>query len=168
MFSDSRLRAGRPVALRDEYPARGTHVNKNTPPYSGFLRTYGAQPCRSRRRYHDIGGSVSRTPYSSTESSPCHSNLTLKCTCDEAQLGHPPTPARAHPMPRPHPHRAWPHASHIRTGTGLATATSAPGLGTPPPHLHRDWAHPRHICTGTGHTPLTSAPRLASPLPHLH
>jgi hypothetical protein len=32
--------------------------------------------------------------------------------------------------------------SHIRTGTGLTAATSAPGLGSPLPHLRRDWAHP--------------------------
>jgi hypothetical protein len=39
------------------------------------------------------------------------------------------------------------------TGTGLAPATSAPGLGWPLPHLHRDWAHPDHICAGTAATP---------------
>ena len=38
--------------------------------------------------------------------------------------------------------------AHICTGTGLAAATCAPGLGSPPPHLHRDWAHPCHICAG--------------------
>jgi hypothetical protein len=45
-----------------------------------------------------------------------------------------------------------PHAetAHICTGTGLAPATSAPGLGSPLPHLHRDWARPCNICTGTG------------------
>jgi hypothetical protein len=41
------------------------------------------------------------------------------------------------------------------TGTGLAPATSAPGLG---------WAGPCHICTGTGLTPTTSAP--GPPLHH--
>ena len=54
------------------------------------------------------------------------------------------------------------------TGTGLAPATSAPGLGSPLPHLHRNWARPCHICTGTGLTPATSGPGLGSPLPHLH
>ena len=34
-------------------------------------------------------------------------------------------------------------AVHICTGTGLAHATSSPGL-------HQDWAHGCHICTGTG------------------
>jgi hypothetical protein len=38
---------------------------------------------------------------------------------------------------------------HIRIGTRLTSATSAPGLGSPLPHLHRDWAHPCHIRTGT-------------------
>ena len=74
---------------------------------------------------------------------------------------------------------------HICTGTGLAPATSVPGLGSPLPtsasglgsplpHLHRDWAHPCHvrtgtglapsrICIGTGLTPATSAPGLGSP-----
>jgi hypothetical protein len=52
-----------------------------------------------------------------------------------------------------------------------ATATSAPGMGSPLPRLHQDWAHPchicaatglapSHICTGTGLTAATSAPRL--------
>jgi hypothetical protein len=31
-----------------------------------------------------------------------------------------------------------------------ASATSAPGLGSPLPHLLRDWARPGHICAGTG------------------
>ena len=43
----------------------------------------------------------------------------------------------------------------VRTGTGLAAATSAPGPSSPLPHLHRDRAHRCHICTWT-------------PLPHLH
>ncbi len=34
------------------------------------------------------------------------------------------------------------HPCHICTGTGLATTTSAPGLGSSLPHLHRDWARP--------------------------
>ena len=38
------------------------------------------------------------------------------------------------------------------TGTGLAPATSAPGLGSPRSHLHRGWAHPP-----------TSAPGALSP-----
>ncbi len=59
-------------------------------------------------------------------------------------------------------------AHHVSTGTGLAPATSAPGLGSPMPDLHRDWARPGHICTGTGLTPATSAPGLGSPRPHLH
>jgi hypothetical protein len=41
---------------------------------------------------------------------------------------------------------------HICTGTGLAPAPSAPGLGSPLPHPHRDWAHP-----------ITSAPGLRLP-----
>ena len=53
----------------------------------------------------------------------------------------------------PHLHRDWAHPPHICTWTGLAhatsapglpgltPATSAPGLGSPLPHLHRDWAH---------------------------
>jgi hypothetical protein len=56
---------------------------------------------------------------------------------------------------------------HICTGTRLAPATSAPGLGSPPPHLHPDLARPRHICTGTRLAPATSAPGLGSPPPHL-
>jgi len=57
----------------------------------------------------------------------------------------------AHPLPHVHRDRARP--CHICTGTGLAPATSAPGLGSPLPHLRRDWARPCHICTGTGLLP---------------
>jgi hypothetical protein len=53
------------------------------------------------------------------------------------------------------------------SGTGLAAATSAPGLGSPLPHLHQDWAHPCHIRAGTGLAPATSAPGLDSPRPGL-
>jgi hypothetical protein len=42
--------------------------------------------------------------------------------------------------------------SHICAGTGLAHATSAPGLGSPTPHLLRDSAS---LCTRTGADPLT-------------
>jgi hypothetical protein len=42
--------------------------------------------------------------------------------------------------------------------TGLAPATSAPGLGSALPRLHRGWAYP----------PATFAPGRGSPLPHLH
>jgi hypothetical protein len=36
---------------------------------------------------------------------------------------------------------AVPRTRHARyTGTGLTSATSAPGLGSPLPHRHRDWA----------------------------
>jgi hypothetical protein len=44
----------------------------------------------------------------------------------------------------PHLHRDWARPCHICTGTGLAPATSAPGLGSPLPHLHRDWAGKPH------------------------
>jgi hypothetical protein len=37
-----------------------------------------------------------------------------------------------------------------------ATATSAPGLGSPSPHLRRDWAHP--ATSGLGSPQATSAP----------
>jgi hypothetical protein len=57
----------------------------------------------------------------------------------------------------PHLRRDWARRCHICAGTGLAAATSAPGLGSPLPHLRRDWARRCHICAGTG---LTS--------PHLH
>jgi hypothetical protein len=33
-------------------------------------------------------------------------------------------------------------SDHICAGTGLAPATSAPGLGSPLPHLHQDWHLP--------------------------
>ena len=36
--------------------------------------------------------------------------------------------------------RDWAHPCDICTGIGLATLTSAPGLGSPMRHLHRDWA----------------------------
>ena len=56
---------------------------------------------------------------------------------------------RAGRVDRPMPaSRDWASA-HICTGTGLAPATSAPGMGSPLPHLHRDWARPFHICAGT-------------------
>ena len=47
-----------------------------------------------------------------------------------------------------------------KTGTGLASRTSAPGPGSPLAYLHRDWAHRCHICTGAGLTAATSAPGL--------
>jgi hypothetical protein len=49
--------------------------------------------------------------------------------------------------PCPHLHCDWARSCHIRTGTGLTPAASAPGLDSPLPHLHRDWTHPCHICT---------------------
>ena len=50
---------------------------------------------------------------------------------------------------------------HIRTRTGLAPPTSAPGLGSIQPHPYRDLGSPLcHIRTGTGLTPPTSAPGL--------
>jgi hypothetical protein len=82
--------------------------------------------------------------------------------------------------------RDWAHPCHICTGTGLGTATSAPGLGAPQPHEVRDWGSPLptsapglwpttayHICAGTGLTadhisigtgltPPTFAPRLCA------
>jgi hypothetical protein len=58
-------------------------------------------------------------------------------------------------------------ACHICAGTGLNSATSAPGLGSTLPHLRRDWAQLCHICTGTGLNSATSAPGLGSTLPHL-
>jgi hypothetical protein len=45
---------------------------------------------------------------------------------------------------------------HICTGTGLAPAASAPGLGSP-----------RYICTGTGLNASTSVPGLGSTPPYL-
>jgi hypothetical protein len=69
-----------------------------------------------------------------------------RCKCNPPPT-HPPTHTCARTRP-----------SHIRTGTGLAPPTSAPGLGSPLPHLHQDWARPSHICTRTGLTPATPAP----------
>ena len=43
------------------------------------------------------------------------------------------------------------HACHTCTGTRLAVATSAPGVGSRRPHLHRDGAHSCHICTRADH-----------------
>ena len=43
----------------------------------------------------------------------------------------------------PHLHRDWARPLHICTGTWLAPATSAPGLGS----------NTSHICTGSGPTP---------------
>jgi hypothetical protein len=73
----------------------------------------------------------------------------------------------------PHLHRDWAHPTHICTGTGsrpcriwtgsgLARATSAPGLGSLAPltHLHRDWARRCHTCTGTELARPISAPGL--------
>ena len=53
-----------------------------------------------------------------------------------------PRPLSVMGPPQPHLHRDWAHPCHIRTGTGLTRATSAPGLHAPLPHPHRDWAHP--------------------------
>jgi hypothetical protein len=53
---------------------------------------------------------------------------------------------------------SWARPCHICTGTGLAPATSAPGLGSPLPHLHRNRARPCNICTGTGLTRMPNAP----------
>jgi hypothetical protein len=58
----------------------------------------------------------------------------------------------------PHLCRDWAHPSHIRAGTGLTPATSAPALGSPLSLPRRDWAHPSHIRAGTGLTAATSAP----------
>ena len=62
----------------------------------------------------------------------------LRATCNMRCAPSPKECARNVPCP-----------CHICTETGLAPATSAPGVGPPLPHLHRDWAHPCHICTGT-------------------
>ena len=48
---------------------------------------------------------------------------------------------QARPHCCPHPHRDWAHPCHIRTGTGLASATSAPGLGSRLPRLHLPGLH---------------------------
>jgi hypothetical protein len=53
-----------------------------------------------------------------------------------------------------------PRPNHGCTGTGLAPATSAPGLGSPRRHWPQHWAHPCHICHRTGLAPATSAPGL--------
>jgi hypothetical protein len=80
------------------------------------------------------------------------------------------------------PHEARPagctRLHHVCAGTGLAAATSAPGLGpllptsapgldSPPPPLHRDWLTPVTSAPGLGLALATSAPGLGSPVPHL-
>ena len=60
--------------------------------------------------------------------------------------------------PLPHLLQDWARPCHICSKTGLALATSAPGLSSPLPHLCRDWARPCHICSETELTPATSAP----------
>ena len=40
--------------------------------------------------------------------------------------------------PLQHLHHGWARPCHICTGTGLASATSAPRLGSPLPHPHRN------------------------------
>ena len=70
--------------------------------------------------------------------------------------------ARAVPTPRTMPTTLWamvPPRQHLPR-TGLAPATSAPGLRSPLPHLHGDCAHRCHICTGTALIAATSAPGL--------
>ena len=52
--------------------------------------------------------------------------------------------------------KPWP--CHICTGTGLAPATSAPGLGSPLPHLHRDSGLPE-----PSSTTRTAAARVSGP-----
>ncbi len=57
---------------------------------------------------------------------------------------------------------------HVSTGTGLAPATSAPGLGSPLPRLHRDWGSPLpHLRRGLGLTAATSAPGTVAHLCHI-
>jgi hypothetical protein len=64
----------------------------------------------------------------------------------------PQTHTRIHARSRaPHLHFRCIHLAHICAGTGLAPATSAPGL---------TGLNPCHICAGTGLTPATSAPGL--------
>ena len=46
----------------------------------------------------------------------------------------------------PHLRRDWAHPCHIRTGTGLAPATSAPGPGSPRPHRRRPGARAKLRC----------------------
>jgi hypothetical protein len=41
---------------------------------------------------------------------------------------------------RPRLRRDWAHPCHIRTGTGLTPATSAPGLGSLDQEVH-SWSH---------------------------
>jgi hypothetical protein len=66
---------------------------------------------------------------------------------------------------RSHLHRDSAHHTHICTGTGLAPATSAPGLCSPPAtsapglgsplqNLRQSGLTPVHVCTGTGLTPV--------------
>ena len=106
-------------------------------PASHGLREYSSTLPSARRR------SVS-TPV------PGHAvrSVLLACTACGAALG---LPTRLGP-PGPHLHqdRLVPHRAHLHRDwarpynscieTGLAPATSAPGLGPPLPHLHRDWA----------------------------
>jgi hypothetical protein len=74
------------------------------------------------------------------------------------QHGEPPH-AHAHvARPPPHLHRDWARRCHICTGTGLAAATSALGLGSLLPHLRRDRARRCHIWAGTGLAAATSGP----------
>jgi hypothetical protein len=59
-------------------------------------------------------------------------------------------------------HRNRAHFRHICAGTGLTSATSAPGLGSLLPHLRRDWAHSAASShtSGPGLTSHTSGPGL--------
>ena len=75
-----------------------------------------------------------------------------------------------------HLRRDWAHPSHICTGTALAAATSAPGLGpplptpasglgSPLPHLHRDWAGPYGLrMLHAGAVPIPTVRALAGEL----
>jgi hypothetical protein len=70
----------------------------------------------------------------------------------DSAFGAPPLSPPRSPIlaPLPHLQRDWAHRPPFRiTGTGLAPATSAPGLGSPPPHLHRDWARPASLAPRT-------------------
>jgi len=111
-----------------------TATGSHRPPARTARPSEAARRRRRRRRRppSDRTPSRSRT-FGGARSCACSSTRSLRRSALEAI-------ARRRSLP--HLRRDWAHPRHIRTGTGLTPATSAPGLGSPPPHPHIRWAHP--------------------------
>jgi hypothetical protein len=119
---------------------------------------------RARARTHPLVVNA-HTPHATRPSGPARPGPSLARTAQlwrrwlRRDWAHPlaATSALGLGSPLPHLHWDWARRCHICIGTGLAAATSAPGLGSPPGC---------HICTGTRREAVRLR-RMGSPL-HTH